>query len=207
MARRRRGGEEGGQVFPLILVAAVGLLFLGTALFQVGRAADYRARAQTGADAAAIAAARAYGLELRLGLADLLDRLLPVDPSPPDGLAPSEGPLPALPPPLLDGVLEGIRGSRVRNAAADWAARNDSEVERLRLDPATSSVTVNARTRGVLTGLGGGDPGRARARAQLQVGGFCLPAAVLGDANVIPACQTGEQPDLSDLSFTVRLVD
>lgn len=205
MPRWRRGGHgEGGQVFPLILLAAVGVLFLGAALFQVGRATDYKARAQTGADAAAVAGARALGLELRLGLPELLEGLLPVPALPADVPAPPAlGPVP--PPPSLDDLLDNVRGTQVRRAAADWAARNDNEVERLRIDLATFSVTVETRTRGT---LGGGQPGRARARAQLRVNGFCLPLPAIGDRDgIIPACTTDEQPDLSNLSLRVRLVD
>jgi hypothetical protein len=54
---RRRQGEE-GQIFLALLAFGIMILALSVVLFQVGRAADLRTRGQTGADAAALAAAR-----------------------------------------------------------------------------------------------------------------------------------------------------
>ena len=55
-ARSRRGAEE-GQILPALLGFALAVLAIGVLLFQVGRAADLRGRAQTATDAAAIAGA------------------------------------------------------------------------------------------------------------------------------------------------------
>ena len=61
MARRlraeRRLRDETGQVIPLLLVALLLCLALGLMMLQVGFAADYKSRAQTAADAAALAGA------------------------------------------------------------------------------------------------------------------------------------------------------
>jgi Putative Flp pilus-assembly TadE/G-like len=54
--RPRRGAEE-GQILPALLSFALAVLAIGVLLFQVGRAADLRGRAQTATDAAAIAGA------------------------------------------------------------------------------------------------------------------------------------------------------
>jgi hypothetical protein len=50
--------REGGQVMPVLLLLFSALLAAGAILFQVGRASGLSASAQTGADAAALAAAK-----------------------------------------------------------------------------------------------------------------------------------------------------
>jgi Putative Flp pilus-assembly TadE/G-like len=54
---RPPGHGEKGQILPALLAFALAILAAGVLLFQVGRAADLRGRAQTAADAGAIAAA------------------------------------------------------------------------------------------------------------------------------------------------------
>ena len=54
---KRRHGEE-GQIFLALLTFGIVILGVSLVLFQVGRAADLRAKGQTGADAAALAGAR-----------------------------------------------------------------------------------------------------------------------------------------------------
>ena len=49
-------GDE-GQIFPALIVFGLAILAMSLVLFQVGRAADLRARGQTGADAGALAGA------------------------------------------------------------------------------------------------------------------------------------------------------
>lgn len=92
-------GHEEGQVMPVLLVLFTALLAAGAILFQVGRAAGLSAAAQTGADAAAAAAAK----DLRTQLLDMAGRLGYSD---------------------LALVDEG----RVCAAAGDYASRNDSTV-------------------------------------------------------------------------------
>jgi hypothetical protein len=55
---RERGRREEGQVLLALLMFLVTVLSLALMLFQVGRGTDLRARAQTAADAAALAGAR-----------------------------------------------------------------------------------------------------------------------------------------------------
>jgi hypothetical protein len=50
--------REGGQVMPVLLLLFTALLAAGAILFQIGRASGLSASAQTGADAAALAAAK-----------------------------------------------------------------------------------------------------------------------------------------------------
>ena len=59
-ATPRRGllRDEQGQIMPLLMVTLTSLLIVGVLLFQVARATDQRSRAQTAADAAALAGAR-----------------------------------------------------------------------------------------------------------------------------------------------------
>lgn len=198
-------------MFPLILLGALGLLFLGGALFQVGRGADYKARAQTGADAAAVAAARALGGELSAGLAGLFDVLaapaLPPPPPAPVGpaIAPAAEPVP---PPVLDDVLDAIDVALVRSEAARWADRNDTDLVSVRLDLDTMSVAVETRTKGTIGGLAGDRRGHAGARARLRIAGVCLPAgAAAGRGGAIPVCADGQQPGLGNASLAVRLVE
>lgn len=195
-------------MFPLILLAALALLFLGGALFQVGRAADYKARAQTGADSAAVAATRALGQELSTGLSGLLSAHTPPVAPPAPPVDPALPVVPEVVPPLpvLGDVLSGILVAPLRSEATRWADRNDNEVISVRLDIETLTVSVETRTKGALSGFGGGERGHARARAQLRVNGVCLPpAAAGGGPEIIPTCAESEQPGL--VSLTVRLVD
>jgi Putative Flp pilus-assembly TadE/G-like len=52
-----RGRAEEGQILPALLGFALAILAIAVLLFQVGRAADLRGKAQTATDAAAIAGA------------------------------------------------------------------------------------------------------------------------------------------------------
>jgi hypothetical protein len=55
-ASQRRRGDE-GQIFPALIVFGLAILAMSLILFTVGRAADLRARGQTGGDAGALAGA------------------------------------------------------------------------------------------------------------------------------------------------------
>ncbi len=88
-----------GQVFPLLLLIVLATLGIGLALFQVGRASALRSDAQSGADAAALAAVR--------NLREQLDRMI----------AQGRVPDPA-----------AIDPGELRAAAADYAGRNKAEV-------------------------------------------------------------------------------
>jgi hypothetical protein len=92
-------GREGGQVMPVLLLLFTALLAAGAFLFQIGRASGLSATAQTGADAAALAAAKNLRTQLvnmatQMGFSDLT---------------------------LVD-------DAQVCSAAEDYAARNDSVV-------------------------------------------------------------------------------
>jgi hypothetical protein len=92
-------GQEGGQVMPVLLLLFTALLAAGAFLFQIGRASGLSATAQTGADAAALAAAKNLRTQLvnmatQMGFSDLT---------------------------LVD-------DAQVCSAAEDYAARNDSVV-------------------------------------------------------------------------------
>src|SRR5690242_6676584 len=50
--------RQEGQIIPGLVMVMTALVVVGMLFFQVGRAADYSSRAQTGADAAALAAAK-----------------------------------------------------------------------------------------------------------------------------------------------------
>ena len=211
MCSSRHGRNEDGQIFPLVLVAAVGLLALGFALFQVGRATDYKARPQTGADAAALAGAEALRHDL-LGVltVSLAPSLSPTPglgrprkPGPPGKLGPPAKPTPIpTPTPTLD--LGQLTTSLIPAAAADYAGRNDTLLVGEQFDLATLTVRVEVQTKGALTGIGAGSRGTAEVRAQLVLGGSCLPAA--GAGLPVPVCAPGESSVLSDLVGHVRLV-
>jgi hypothetical protein len=91
--------REGGQVMPVLLLLFTALLAAGAILFQVGRATGLSATAQTGADAAALAAAK----NLRTQLVNM---------------AMQRG--------YSDLFL--VSDAQVCSAAEDYAARNDSVV-------------------------------------------------------------------------------
>ena len=210
MRSSRLGRNDDGQIFPLVLVAAVGLLALGFALFQVGRGTDYKARAQTGADAAALAGAEA----LRHDLLGVLTIGLAPSPTPTPTTTPSPGrpgkpgkpgpPAKPTPTPTLD--LGQLTASLISAAAADYASRNDTVLVGEQFDLATLTVRVEVQTKGALTGIGAGSRGTAEARAQLILGGSCLPAAGGGASLPVPSCAPGESPVLGDLVGHVRLV-
>ncbi|MEV0925708.1 pilus assembly protein TadG-related protein [Streptomyces spongiicola] len=68
-----RGSHEEGQVAPAYVVVVASLLFLALAFFAVGQAGATRNGAQTGADAAALAAAKESRDQFELELSDGLD--------------------------------------------------------------------------------------------------------------------------------------
>jgi Putative Flp pilus-assembly TadE/G-like len=68
LAHARRQPTEEGQILPALLGFALAVLGIAVVLFQVGRAADLRGRAQTAADAGAIAAAESVRQQYAEGI-------------------------------------------------------------------------------------------------------------------------------------------
>ena len=50
--------RQEGQIIPGLVMTMAALVVVGLLFFQIGRAADFSSEAQTGADAAALAAAK-----------------------------------------------------------------------------------------------------------------------------------------------------
>ena len=61
--------REEGQIIPALVVIMLTLVAFGMLFFQVGRASVFRTQAQTGADAAALAAAKDVRAQLMEQLA------------------------------------------------------------------------------------------------------------------------------------------
>jgi surface antigen len=94
--------SEAGQIAVVLVVFCAAMAVLAAALLQVGEATDQRARANTAADAAALAGAKAIGD----GVTNLL-RLVPFDLT------------------LLGDLLGGVNGY---NAAAQYAQQNGASL-------------------------------------------------------------------------------
>ncbi|MEU9180239.1 pilus assembly protein TadG-related protein [Streptomyces sp. NPDC048550] len=143
----RRLGDR-GQAFPIYIVVVAGLLFAALAFFVVGMAGATRSNAQGAADAAALAAARAAGDNVFLGL-NLVD-LKPADWEK-----------------LADGDLLDGKGACAK--AVEFAALNDASAE---CEPATPEFTVNVETNGSVgkSVVPGSEDrkGKASARARIE---------------------------------------
>lgn len=100
MTARARLRDESGQIIPVLLVAILLALVLGLTLLQVGLAADYKSRAQTAADAAALAG----GVEVKRQI---------------EASWATDGQLPP----------EAVNMGLVCAAAAEYAARNRARLE------------------------------------------------------------------------------
>ncbi|MBW3654132.1 MAG: hypothetical protein KY433_11240, partial [Actinobacteria bacterium] len=100
-AIRARLRAEDGQIMPVLMVTLIALVLVGTLLFQVARGSDQRARAQTAADAAALAGAREIRSQLEaLAMSGSLD-------------------------------ISALDLGRVRAAADEYARRNGARVTKL----------------------------------------------------------------------------
>jgi hypothetical protein len=119
-ARRLHRGDE-GQIFPALIVFGLAILAMSLVLFQVGRAADLRARGQTGADAGALAGA----INVREQFIILLIRSLATGT-----------------PVNLEDLLEAPACA----AAASRAAVNETALTDCRLDKQAMEVTVDTAT-------------------------------------------------------------
>lgn len=112
---RARLREEDGQIMPVLMVTLISLILVGVLLFQVARGSDLRARAQTAADAAALAGVRDVRAQLEaLALSGRID-------------------------------VAAIDMARVRAAAGDYARRNGArltKLERLGVDVRVEVVTT-----------------------------------------------------------------
>lgn len=139
----REPSNEEGQALPALLVLVVAILALGVALFQVARAADLRAGAQTGADAAALAAAQTMPDRLAAGLRSI-------------GVI----------------SIGGIDHGAARAAAGDYAGRNGTTVVDYRPSAlgATVGVESDATLDGEQVPEGArGTRGAAEARAEVAI--------------------------------------
>lgn len=134
--------DEDGQLMPILMVTLTSLVIVGILLFQVARAADQRARAQTAADAAALAGTREVRSQLEaLALAGIID-------------------------------AAAIDMGRVRAAADDYARRNGGRVtklERLGVDVRVEVTTEDKLGVGAEPVDAEQKEGVARARASFSV--------------------------------------
>jgi hypothetical protein len=180
MQRDEHEQHKEGQVLPALLVLVVALLAVGLAFFQVGRASDLRARAQTAADGAALAAARQIA-------DDLVAALKAVGPLPQDQIGPQQitGKLPQR------GPCQGAD----RQAAEHYAQLNGGEVvkcERSTQGALESDVLVAVDSAEKLSGsiarrLGvEGKKAHAQARARVSIDALPLPTTTSIPPTSIP---------------------
>jgi len=162
-----KGHYEGGQVMPVLLLLFTALLAAGAILFQVGRATGLSATAQTGADAAALAAAKnlrtqLVNMAMQRGYSDLF---------------------------LVD-------DAQVCSAAEDYAARNDSVVTSCVREGLEVQVAVVTRENlgEVAEPIEAEDfQGAERSRAELDAQPLVLSNAVPGGGT--GSSGTGRIPD------------
>lgn len=162
--------RDDGQILPGLLMLVMAVFALGIMAFQIGRATILRSEAQTGADAAALAAARDVRNQLnaqvaRYGFADL-----------------------AL-----------INGGRVRAAANDYARRNDVRItafDRQGVDVKVR-VTTKERLGKRARPIDSEDvKGEAKARARVQL--FAAAPSFGGGAPNMGPLPSGGNVTISD---------
>lgn len=166
-ARYQRAGYQDagdrGAVSLLLLPAAAALLAVTVlAVLVVGSAANDRRQSVTAADAAALAAADAWGdaLELAFGAradADDVDTFWS----------------------FAGTDLGGVVPSGLTASARSYARANDAELIALSIDVADASVTVRVRADDALPGSGRQVESAATARLEL-LGGVCRSGRTLG---------------------------
>jgi hypothetical protein len=163
---------EDGQIMPFLMVTLITLILGGVLLFQVARGSDQRARAQTAADAAALAGARDIRSQLEaLAMSGVVD-------------------------------VNAIDLGRVRAAADDYAQRNGAKVtklERLGVDVRVAVATLDKLGKPAEPVNSEGVRGTAQARASFSVissVGDVPAASAPGDASgTQPTGGNGRIPD------------
>ncbi len=164
--------SEGGQIMPLLMITIIAVIIVGVLLFQVARGSDQRARAQTAADAAALAGARDIRSQLEaLAIDGRID-------------------------------IAALDMARVRAAADDYARRNGARVtklERLGVDVRVEVVTQDKLGEAAEPVQSADGRGLARARAGFSVissvGEAPRPGGPLGGIGTQP---TGGNGRISD---------
>lgn len=165
--------REDGQILPGLLMLVMAVFALGIMAFQIGRATILRSEAQTGADAAALAAARDVRNQLnaqvaRFGFAD----------------------------------LSLVSGARVRAAANDYARRNDVRItafDRQGVDVkvrVTTKEKLGKRARPIDSE---DTKGEAKARARVQL--FTAAASFDGGAPNMGPLPSGGNVTISDAEW------
>ncbi|MHC5703654.1 pilus assembly protein TadG-related protein [Streptomyces tirandamycinicus] len=191
-----RSSDEKGQVAPAYVVVVASLLFLALAFFAVGQAGATRNSAQTGADAAALAAAKQSRDQFELELPANLD------------------------PEFLTAIFDlGQFGSfRGCEAAYPMAERNDTVVTPGGCSPAYNGgwgFTVEVETRKPVgdTVLPGTETKKATAKATAALISRCRyepvpePLGTLTCEGTVPwLVGEGPPPDGPDL-FDIRLAE
>jgi hypothetical protein len=168
MSRSIVRGER-GQALPALALIAAGLVaFTVFVVVPLGSADDRKAEVRTGADAAALAAVESAADDLR-GIGTIL----------PPGLGglPGNGD-------IILGILDGLQGN-AETAAADYAARNDSDLIDFRMTVSLAGprpiIEAYAKTRSRDAIEDTTQYARAEATARLDVlGGFCGVGGVWG---------------------------
>ena len=164
--------DEDGQIMPILMVMLTSIVVVGVLLFQVARAGDQRARAQTAADAAALAGAREIRSQLEvLALSGIID-------------------------------VAAIDMRRVRAAADDYARRNGARVtklERLGVDVRVEVATQDKLGAPAEPVDAEDVEGSAKARASFSVvssvGDVPSIGAPGGGSGTAPTGGTGRVPD------------
>lgn len=157
---------------PILMVTLTSVIIVGVLLFQVARGSDQRARAQTAADAAALAGTREVRSQLEaLALNGIVD-------------------------------VAALDMTRVRAAADDFAARNGGRVTKLRrlgIDVKVEVVTKDKLGDPAKAVSSEGAQGRAEARASFSVvssvGDIPVIGAPGGGAGSAPTAGGGRVPD------------
>lgn len=171
----RRIRAEEGQVFPLLLFIFFASLFVGFAVFQVGRSGVLRSDAQNAADAGAIAGAR----DVRDQLAQQLSTWGYQD-------------------------LSKIDDGRVKAATARYVAANDGDDAHFSYERLGADVRVRVRTATTLGSDGAradrpDQRGFAQARATMGLtadGGLAAGPAIGGEATGSPTFDDKDWEDL-----------
>lgn len=156
---------------PILMATLISLVLVGVLLFQVARGSDLRARAQTAADAAALAGAREIRSQLEaLAMSGRID-------------------------------VAAIDLGRVRSAASDYAGRNGArltKLERLGIDVRVAVVTEE-KLGGPAQPLGSEESrASARARASFSVISSVgeAPEGAAGDVSgTLPTGGSGRVPE------------
>jgi Putative Flp pilus-assembly TadE/G-like len=154
--------SEGGQALPVLLLLFTALLAAGAILFQVGRASSLSATAQTGADAAALAAAKNLRTQLvdmatRLGYSDLfLVNDLAVCAAARDYAARNESVVTSCEREGLEVQVSVVTEERLGEAAEPIEYDDFEGAERSRAELEASPLGLTGGLTGAIPGIGGG---------------------------------------------------